>query len=78
MIILNKLSRLMIPRLLLCPCLSLWISNSLFVAANPTVFYVGGVLSNNESERHFKDIIDVSHIFFTNNQSILSRPQFYI
>lgn len=29
---------------------------------NPTVFNIGGVLSSNESEKHFKDTIDVSKI----------------
>lgn len=42
---------------------------------NPTVFNIGGVLSNNESERYFNETISVSKLIFV--LSLLLRVSLY-
>lgn len=45
---------------------------------NPTVFNIGGVLSNNESERYFNETISVSKIHlmhFLKKPTILIKPK---
>lgn len=41
-------------------------------ARNPSTFYIGGVLSNNESLAHFKNIISVSKTFIIVNNNLIS------